>query len=324
MYSSDIRSNAELLKKELTKQNGIISISSSSRLIGNSVGKWSLVGPSPFDTNSVKVIFADKEFVNTLQLKYSPGKELQNELYSDRSAYILNKEAEVLIGEKNIIGKEVEIVGEKKAEVGGILDEFIYQSLHSVPEPLVIHLNTTADGKRYLVIRADKEELTEVIIRSEQVWNKLFPDDIFNFTLLDEHLNTIYKSEKRLSSISLVFTIVAIVIASLGLLGLISFSTTQRIKEIGIKKVLGASTIRLVYNLVNEFVIIVLVANLFAWPLAWYLLQKWIDTFAYSIELNILLFVFGGLLSLAIAVLTVGFQAFMAASANPVKSIRQE
>lgn len=158
----------------------------------------------------------------------------------------------------------------------------------------------------------------------EEAWNTVYPEYVFDYTFLDESIANFYESEQNTARLMNIFTLIAIIIGCMGLFGLVSYMATQRTKEIGIRKVLGASVPHVLTLLSKDFLKLVLLANIFAWPVAWYAMKSWLQGFAYRIEIGWWIFALAGGLALAIALLTVSYQAIRAALANPVEALRYE
>ncbi|PLX11341.1 MAG: cell division protein FtsX [Marinilabiliales bacterium] len=176
----------------------------------------------------------------------------------------------------------------------------------------------------YLAIKAKGSTINESLQNVEKTWQEFLPAQPFDYFFMDEYFNNLHKSEMRTGKVLGIFSILALFIASLGLFGLSSFISEQRTKEIGIRKVMGSSISGILYLLSKQFTRWVLIANIIAWPIAYYLMDKWLLNFEYRIEINILLFLFAGLFSILIALATISFQTIKAASANPANSLRYE
>jgi putative ABC transport system permease protein len=182
----------------------------------------------------------------------------------------------------------------------------------------------TPENFAFLSLRISAKNIQEIISRLKLKWQRLFPNTAFNSFFLDESFGQMYQTEERFNKIFTSFAILAILISCLGLFGLAAFMTEKRTKEVGIRKVLGASIFRIVFLLSNEFSKWVLIANIIAWPLAYYFMNRWLQTFAYRATIGVGIFLFSGLAALVIALLTVGYQSVKAARANPVDSLRYE
>ena len=206
--------------------------------------------------------------------------------------------------------------------VVGVVGDFHYKSLHMQIESL--YISRESDRFRNLFVRIGPRNIPSTLEFLETTWKKFDPARPFEYFFLDESFDMQYRAEERMQRIFFYFTLLAILIACLGLFGLASFAAEQRTKEIGIRKVLGASVSGIVLLLSREFTKWVLIANLIAWPVAWFALNRWLDNFAYHTEIRWHLFVLSGALALGIALITVSFQAVRAAQSNPVDAIKYE
>jgi putative ABC transport system permease protein len=267
--------------------------------------------------NSVTV-----DYVETLKLQVKEGRGFSEEITSDRKGTImLNEEAVKVMGFANPL-EETVTVGKTKLKVIGVLKNFNFQPIHRKIEPVIISTGSIRGG--YTMIRLHPDQMAETIGFVQQTWTKFFPTIPFDYHFLDEDYDNLYRAEERMGTLLNYFSILAVLIACLGLFGLASFTTEQRTKEIGIRKVLGASTPGLIMLLGKDFAKLVLIANIIAWPIAYYVMTNWLQDFAYRININWLIFLLTGVLSVCIALVTVSFQASKAAMANPVKSLRYE
>jgi putative ABC transport system permease protein len=205
-----------------------------------------------------------------------------------------------------------------------VINDFHFESMHQkiVPLILLVPQNPNAYGRISVKIAAGN--IPAAISALEKTWNRFLPDAPFDYTFMDENFDKLYKSELRQGHIFTVFASIAIFIACLGLLGLSAFTITQRIKEIGVRKVLGANTRSIVLLLSKDFLKLVGIAALIAFPLAWYAMHNWLQGFAYRINMPWYVFIVAGVLAALVALTTVGFQAIKAAWRNPVKSLRSE
>jgi len=210
----------------------------------------------------------------------------------------------------------------KTGKIIGVVQDFNITPLKSPVQPLVMHY---FPGRfQYLYVRFNGSNGSNAVDAAGEKFKALYPNQFFEYSFLDETLNALYVSEKKLSKIFGYFSFLAILIACLGILGLSLYSIQQRIKEIGIRKVLGANVMSITSELMKEFFKPVLVAAIIATPVAWYGMSKWLEDFAYRIQINWMVFVFSAVLVFTIAILTMSFQAIKAAKANPVKNLRTE
>jgi len=203
----------------------------------------------------------------------------------------------------------------------GIIKDFHQSSLHKKIEPLVLKL---AKSWPYVAVKINSENVSESIEFLKNKWKEFVPDRPFEYAFIDEKINSYYNSEQRTGTIFKYFTFLALFISCLGLFGLATFMGEQRIKEIGIRKVLGASVLGILLLLSREFTKWILMANIIAWPVAYFIVNKWLENFAYRMNIGIWIFLLSSILVLSIALLTIGYQAIKAAITNPVESIRYE
>ena len=209
----------------------------------------------------------------------------------------------------------------KEFHIIGIMKDFNFSSMHDKVGPLILEL-----GEDYgrIAMRINTQNIPALISQVQNKWNRMAPGQPFSYSFLDADFNKIYNAEQRTGKLFISFAIFAIFIACLGLFGLVTYAAEQRIKEIGIRKVLGASVQEIVAMISKDFVNLVLIAFLVSFPVAWWMMNKWLQGFAYRIDIGWWVFALAGLLTIAIALVTVSFQAIKAAVANPVKSLRSE
>jgi len=210
----------------------------------------------------------------------------------------------------------------KKGEVIGVIKDFHYKSLHEKVSKAVLLIYPPVVVK--VAVKVKTANLAKTIEDIRSAWNKFSPDFPLDYHFLDENFDKMYKAEQKLSSLLWIFTAMAIFVGCMGLFGLTAFSAEQRVKEIGIRKVLGANTANIVTLLSKSFVTLIIISLLIASPIAWWAMNKWLEDFAYRINIGWWVFVIAGAAALLIAMLTVSFHAFKAAIANPVKSLRTE
>jgi ABC-type antimicrobial peptide transport system permease subunit len=221
-----------------------------------------------------------------------------------------------------VIGAKMEMWN-GKGEIIGLTDDFVNGNLHQRTEPLIL-MYTTTNGFNYYIKTIENANINQTLKRIEAVTKKYSPEYPFEYSFLDSDYSKEYKTESVLGKLSFGFTLVAIIICCLGLFGLATFAAEQRIKEIGVRKVLGASVPDIVVLLSKDFAGLVIIAIVLAIPISWYFLDKWLQDFAYRINISWWVFALAGISALLIALLAVGFQAIKAAVSNPVKSLRTE
>ena len=266
----------------------------------------------------------DHDFIDLMQMRLTSGRNFDRTMTTDATQAVMVNEAAVRkFNWQNPVGKKVRFVGsEDDLFVIGIVNDFHIGSFHYEIEPTVIFLSEKLGGKMFLKLTAS--QIPETIEFIETLWRGYDPAFPMDYVFLDTNYYKLYKTDRKLGQIFSYFALLAIFISCLGLVALSSFSTAQRRKEIGVRKVLGATNGKIVFLLIKDFLILVLVANLFAWPLAYYAMNKWLQDFAYRVDLDWLTFLKAGLIALFIAILTVGLQTIRAALTNPAKSLRYE
>ncbi|MVM33802.1 FtsX-like permease family protein [Spirosoma sp. HMF4905] len=314
-----------VLKQELMTMPGIQSISHMDMkptFIAQSTGDADWTGKDP----TIKIQFSHTgvgyDMEKVLKTRLLAGRDFSRAYATDSAAYIINEQAARRIGYKNPIGQSLTFWG-KQGTIIGVVQDFHFQSLHDPIQPLIIRLNET-DLYGNLLIRTQPGQTKEALASLEAICKQLNPTSPFTYFFADQEYQNMYKSEQVVGELVNYFAFLAIFIACLGLFGLASFTAEQRTKEIGVRKVLGASVFSIVGLLSNDFLKLVVVAIVIASPLAWYAMTKWLQGFAYKEELSWWIFALAGLLAIVIALLTVSFQSVKAALMNPVKSLRSE
>ncbi len=316
----------ESLKSELLKDKGIKSVSVSSSLPTSGVilttDKVSWEGKNPENVAVLEVTSVGYDFIETFNMQMVKGRSFSKTYSSDEEeAIVINESAMKMIGMENPVGKQL-VFGESPVTIIGVVKDYHFKSLHSEIGPLVMAIIPSL--YRYVFVKLDAGTVAATLNHMKAAWKTLFPDTPFEYHFLDEDYDKLYRSEQRMGTLFDHFTALAVVISCLGLFGLASFMAEKRTKEIGIRKILGASVSGIVVLLNKEFTKWVLVANVLAWPVAYYAMSKWLEGFAYRINLDIWIFVLAALIAYAIAVGTVSYQSVKAAVANPADSLRYE
>ncbi|MEJ0054541.1 MAG: ABC transporter permease [Bacteroidota bacterium] len=276
----------------------------------------------------------DYDYVKTLGIKIKEGRDFSNEFSSDSTGVILNETAAKMFGyEKDPIGKKISRFGDgvdpggfdpnktKNFKIIGIVEDFHFESLKQNITPLALFLDKSVG---LISFRFEAKNSKDVIESMEKTWKAMAPGVPFSYSFLDEDFGNMYSAEQRLGKIFTVFAGLAILIACLGLFALTSFTAEQRTKEIGIRKVLGASVSSIVLLLSKEFGKLIIIAFVLAAPLAWYGVEWWLKSYTYKADIGILVYLIAGISAFLVAWLTMSFQSFKAASNNPVKSLRSE
>jgi len=313
----------ELLKSEILRNPLIVNAAATSYLPSKQTSyqnTWWESLPEG-DDEMMHWLSVDQDFIQTVALEVKAGSDFSSLFPSARSkAYMLNEAAVKWIGWDNPVGKQFEILD--RGTVIGVVNDFHFQSLHHQIMPLALYLYPEA--LRYLLVRIQARDIPESLQFLKRKWEELFPSRPFEYSFFNEDFDRIYRSETQLRKTFNSISILAILIACLGLFGLASFATVRRTKEIGIRKVMGASVSGIFLLLVKEFAKWVLVANIIAVPLAYFAMSLWLQNFAYRTGIGFWIFFLVAALVFVIALLTVGYQAIKSATANPVEALRYE
>jgi ABC-type antimicrobial peptide transport system permease subunit len=270
---------------------------------------------------AVATISADENFQHILSLKMRDGHWF-DKAGTDAHNVILNETAVRQLNiHKPVIGQRFKFNGDSGV-VAGVVKDFNFRSLHEKIGPMVINNHT--DWARSFYIKTTPGNAAAAIRIAQNVWNEFVPDQPFDYSFIDDGYNKLYHAEQRSSTLIAAFAIIAILISAMGLLGLAAFAAEQRVKEIGIRKVLGASVQNIIGLLSAEFLKTVLIANIVAFPVAWYMMNRWLQDFAYRTNISWWIFAVAACIALLIALITVSIQSIKAALANPVNSLRSE
>ena len=328
------RQLAKRYKPTVSAHVAVLNVSASSTVPGREIAAH-LFRPSldtaHKDASLLNVMHVDHEFIPTYGIEVLEGRAFSEDIGSDRNgAFILNEAAMRHFGWTSCTNQKFENIypeGDKlnvevQGDVIGVVRDFHYKSLHHEIEPLIIM--TGGGWIDYLSIRIRSDDIATTLDFLKTRWREVVSNRPFDYFFLNDDYDKLYRTEKQIGTLFGFFSILAIFVACLGLFGLASFTAQLRIKEIGIRKVLGASVSNLVLMLSKEFTLLVGIANLIAWPIAYYAMHRWLQDFAYRIDLEIWAFVLSGLLALFIALTTVSYQAWKVARTNPVDALRYE
>ncbi len=288
---------------------------------GHSGGGISWEGKDPNLGIEYYGIGADYGLMEILGLKMKDGRFFSKEFGSDSSKVIFNESAIAAMGIKNPIGKTVSLWGQKK-QIIGVVNDFHFESLYKKIAPFFLFYSPSDNSNVLIKLKAGTEIQT---LASLEKFYKQFNEGLpFEYKFLDEDYQVLYASEQRVAVLSRYFAVIAIIISCLGLFGLAAFTAQKRQKEIGIRKVIGASVSNVVVLLSSDFLRLVLIAMLIAFPLAWWTMNKWLESFAYRVHFGVSMFLIAGFATILITVLTISFQSIKAAIENPVKSLKME
>ncbi|MDO1451661.1 ABC transporter permease [Rhodocytophaga aerolata] len=311
------------IKSELLKQPGVMEVTSAAGnllQIGNSTGDTDWDGKAPKSTFMVHAMAIEEDFLEMFDMHLTEGQNFTGSK-ADSTHYILNETAVKQAGIQDPIGKRFKL-WVTEGTIIGVVKDFHFSSMHNKIEPAVFLYRPEWHWQLY--IKTTGKEAPKAIAAAEKLWKQYNPAFPFEYKFMDQAYDQMYKSDQRTGKLFNYFAAITIIISCLGLFGLATYTAEQRTKEIGIRKVLGASVSNITLLLSKDFLKLVLIAFLIATPIAWYLMNQWLENFAYQIDISFWVFLLAGFLAIVIALLTVSYQAIKAALANPVKSLRNE
>ncbi|AUD00618.1 ABC transporter permease [Spirosoma pollinicola] len=317
----DLQKRFDAFREELIHAPGIQSVSSAGNdpmQIGSSTTGVEWTGKPEGDKTLFTQLPISYDFVKTMKIKLLDGREFSKGTITDSTNYIVNEEAARRMGMKQAVGQDLKFWN-KSGKIVGLIRNFHLNSLRVAIEPLILRLDSTNNT---LLVRTTPGQTEKALKSMERLAKQFNPAYPFDYKFADESFKEQYKSETLIGTLANAFAIIAIFIACLGLFGLAMFTAEQRTKEIGVRKVLGASVPNIVALLSKDFLKLVMIAILIASPLAWWAMHQWLKDFAYRIDISWWVFALAGIMAIAIAQLTVSFQSIKAALMNPVKSLR--
>ncbi len=320
------RDSVEVVREELLKHPGILSIASCSSLPSNIqswIGYLDWEGRSPEQQVYPAFMSVDHDFLMTAGLTVIKGRAFSRSRPIDAENFIINETALRQIGIENPIGLELRFWGHK-GQIIGVVKDFANRHMSSSTAPMILTAGKWGASRNYLLLRLRPGNPTNAIEHFRQIWQKANPGFPSEYEFLDEAFNRMYTNEQRMSRILFSFTILAVIISCLGLVGLSSYTAEEKTKEIGVRKVLGASPWKIISFFSMNFTKLVIIANAVAWPIAYAVMQRWLQNYAYRTSIGIGVFILAGGLGLFIALVSVGYQTLRAATANPVDSLRYE
>jgi putative ABC transport system permease protein len=323
------------LKNSLIDERGIESAAVSSEIPGGQNFYGLEVNPEGFPRNTMSMnsLGMDEDFISTYKIHIVSGRNFSRSMTSDEtSSFILNESAVKFLGwtPDSAIGKRFEFVvytsqrEERKGEIVGVVSDFNYQTLHNKVEPLLMYINKHVYYTDYLTIRTSTSNISTTVDLLKRKWKAFHPDKPLEFQFVNDQLQKQYQAEEKISAIFSSFAILSVTISCMGLFGLSAFSAQRRTKEIGIRKVLGANVTQILKLLSKEYIVMIAIANVLAWPIAYYACSWWLEKFPYRIEVGMEILLATLILAMLIALVTVSIQAVKAAIVNPVKTLRTE
>lgn len=318
----DMHNKVSTIENELLKTASITQVALTSSLPGDRIGTDRLVlQEKPDEDISMRLVFGDENLLPLLKIDLKSGRNFLKQTEGVLPTFIINEAAAKVLKVKNPVGQKLIFWG-RPSEIVGVAKDFNFASLHSAVEPLII-VNFPREAT-YFLMKVKGENLSETIQSAQNTIARVSPNSLFSYSFLDEKMTHLYDSEQRVGNIMKVFAVFAIFISCLGLFGLSAYIAQLRTKEIGIRKTLGASVSGVVILLSKDFLWLVVIATILAFPLGWWAMSQWLKEFAYAIDIQWWMFAVAGLSAIMIAVLTVSFQSIKAALLNPVKSLKSE
>lgn len=333
IQTSEANASSTTLKNELLNNSRVIAAAKGGTYPGiESITSMLFYaeGKTAQENVDIKTNYAEPGYIETLGIKLLQGRGFVKEFTNDQGALILNEEAVNQLGYTidNAVGKKVYFEFQnatQSMDIIGVVKDYHFQSLHQKIKPLALSVHPLFSlPTSYLILDVKSGHYTELIATLQKAWNKINPNSPFAYSFLDQDFQNNYEKEERTSQLIQYFTFIAIVIACLGLFGLATFTAEQRVKEIGVRKVLGASVSQIVTLLSKDFMKLVVISIVLSSPVAYYLMNEWLSGFAYRIDIKWWVFAIAGGAAVLIALLTISFQAIKAALINPVESLRSE
>jgi ABC-type antimicrobial peptide transport system permease subunit len=323
---ANVRTQYDAFKSELLRDPDITAITTSSDVptyTVHSTNAFSWDGKDPETNFLIHQYSVDFDYIKTFKMIIVAGRDFSMEFPVDASTktFIVNETAVKAMGLEDPVGSKFTLY-RNSGQIVGVVEDFHFKSLQKEIEPLVMRIEPDRDSYVFVKFKADQTQNALASIR--KVYNSFNPDFPLEFAFLDETVEELYNSEQKTKIIFNSFTLIAIFISCLGLFGLAAYMAQQKTKEIGIRKVLGATISNIVTNLSKEFIILICVANAIAWPLAYLAMNKWLHNFAYRISIDLFIFIYAGFASTLLGLLTVSYHTIKSALCNPVDSLRYE
>ena len=330
-YTPDLSDKYEAFHTELLSNSNIKNAGRSSRIptgrlldaMGAKISSGDTLAPVMTD---IKFVTSDYDFIPTYGVKMLAGRGFSRDYGADTTSFVINESAAKVLGfndNNDAVGKNFGY-GNTNGKLIGVINDFHFESLHQKIVPLVLFKPQSPNFFGKISIKIGGNNIPSALAHIENTWKKFLPETPYQYTFLDENFDKLYKAEEKQKTILTIFACLAIFIACLGLFGLSAFAITQRIKEIGIRKVLGASVASIVQLLSKDFLILVAISAIIAFPVAYFAMNNWLQDFAYRISIPLWIFIAALLIATLIALVTISFQAIKAAVSNPVNSLRTE
>ncbi len=322
-----LHGNTPSYKEKLKEHNNVVSVTGSNTLPGRSFSNIGF-GAEGEENFTLNLCICDYDFLNTLKLNLNEGRFFSKEFPSDSAAVVINQKTVDLLGWEDPIGRKINNWSSERGDfhIIGVIEDYHYESLHQEVRPMALFL-TDGYYKReesFISVKLNTNSISETLQYAENAWGIFAPGTPFKYSFLNKDYEDLYMNEKQTRKLFTIFTVLAIFIACLGLYGLAAFVADQRTKEIGIRKVMGASVFKVVKTLNLNFSLWILIANIIAWPAAWYIMNLWLQNFAYRVNIPWWSFVIASGLSMLIAYAVISTQTARAALRNPAETLKHE
>jgi putative ABC transport system permease protein len=318
----------EAFRQELLKNPAILKASVSSAVPGGLIGDNAYVpeGAGSSETHAINNIWADWHFLETYGLELVEGRWFQDSNPTDSFGIVINEAAVQALSFEDPLSHRLSTSfgddSDDPLQIIGVVKDFNFQSLHQEIRPLVIQFNS--ENNYQMTVRISGNQTGESLTYIEKTWNSFMEQQPVHMTFLEEDLASLYNNDEKSATVFSIFSVLAIFIAALGLLGLASFSAAQRTKEVGIRKAMGASISSVLITLSKEFIWLILLATLASWPLGYFFMKDWLQDYPIRVDLELQVFIVSTVMAFLIAAITVILRVYQAASTNPIKCLRYE
>ncbi|MFN8348370.1 MAG: permease prefix domain 2-containing transporter [Spirosomataceae bacterium] len=320
---TDVEKQIQAFTNDIRAYPSITHLTFSNRVPGQGMPGYGIIPEGHLESEALtsQVLNVDYQFFDTYNIKVHEGRTFNERFKTDSNKIVVNEAFVRFLGWKEAVGKKLELIGELKGEIVGVVKDFHVNSAHSEIKPLAMFLKR---NPLYATLKIRTDQIPGTLTFLERNWKIYDQKNPFDYFFLDDHFRQFYKKDLKQLNVLEIFTGLAILVACLGLLGLVIHTAQQRTKEIGIRKVLGATVVSIITMLSTDFIKLIAAATVISLPVAWWAMNEWLLNFAYHIEVEWWIFLAAGLSATLIALLTVSYQAIKAALANPVKSLRTE
>jgi ABC-type antimicrobial peptide transport system permease subunit len=327
-FNTDLKRKYPVFRNELLRNPNILAVAAGQATPYDDDRKTQGIewdGKDPDFVPNIRYSITDADFIALFEIEILEGRSFNRANFADKNNFVINETAAKYMGMESPVGQRLRFWGQE-GQIIGVVKDFHHVSLHReiMPQIFLINPRFAANALKDIFLKINSVNIPETMAYIQKTSGKNAPNYPVKYDFLDQGIGALYQSEQKLGRIFTYFAMLAIFISCLGIFGLSAFSVEQRTKEIGIRKILGSSVSGITVMLSKEFSRWVLLANIVAWPIAFYAMHKWLENFAYRTGMDIVLFLLAGGLSLVIAALPVGYHALKAATSNPIDALRYE